>query len=57
MSESKLENKVAIVTGGASGLGAGICQEFSRQGAQIVIADVNPAGADLICAEITKNGG
>ena len=57
MSKGKLENKVAIVTGGASGIGAGICQEFAQQGAQIAIADINQAGAEQVCDEISQGGG
>ena len=57
MSKGKLGNKVAIVTGGASGIGAGICQEFAQQGARIVIADINQAGAEQVCDEITQGGG
>ena len=35
----RLKNKVAIVTGGASGFGAGICAKFVAEGAQVLIAD------------------
>ena len=35
----RLNNKVAIVTGGASGFGAGIAQKFAAEGAQVLIAD------------------
>ncbi|WP_171131879.1 MULTISPECIES: SDR family oxidoreductase [unclassified Ruegeria] len=41
----RLEGKNAIVTGGASGFGAGIVQKFLAEGARVVIADINGAAA------------
>ena len=40
-----LENKVAIVTGGAQGLGAAICERLSREGAKVIPADIK--GTDV----------
>jgi 3-oxoacyl-[acyl-carrier protein] reductase len=37
----RLQGKVAVVTGGGSGFGAGICAKFVREGAQVVVADIN----------------
>jgi 3-oxoacyl-[acyl-carrier protein] reductase len=39
----RLDNKTAIVTGGASGFGAGIVEKFRAEGAQVMIADINEA--------------
>jgi 3-oxoacyl-[acyl-carrier protein] reductase len=44
----RLVGKVAIVTGGASGFGAGIATQFVAEGAKVVIADVNAAGAEAL---------
>jgi 3-oxoacyl-[acyl-carrier protein] reductase len=41
----KLQNKVAIVTGAASGFGKAIAETFAREGAKVVVADINGQGA------------
>ncbi|MGI1691058.1 SDR family oxidoreductase [Thermoanaerobacter uzonensis] len=43
-----LEGKVAIVTGGASGIGKAVVQEMAKQGMYVVIADVNSAGEEVL---------
>ena len=40
----RLNDKIALVTGGASGLGAGIAQRFVEEGAQTIITDISPRG-------------
>ncbi|KAL1889139.1 hypothetical protein Sste5346_009086 [Sporothrix stenoceras] len=42
---TRLAGKVAIVTGGGSGYGAGIARRFAQEGAKVVVADINEAGA------------
>ena len=44
----RLHNKVAIVTGGGSGFGAGIVKKFSEEGAKVIVADINISGAKEI---------
>src|SRR5215468_1390117 len=47
-----LTNKVALVTGAASGIGKEIARVFARAGAKVVIADLNKVGADATAAEL-----
>jgi len=53
---SRLEGKVAFITGSASGIGREIALEFAREGANIVIADLNQRGAEATAAEIGQFG-
>ena len=53
----RLENKTAIVTGGASGFGAGIAQRFANEGASVVVADINDPEGESIASEIRDSGG
>jgi len=48
----RLQDKVAIITGAASGFGAEIARSYAREGAKVVIADLNEAGAHAVAAEI-----
>ena len=53
----KLENKVCIVTGSASGIGREIAQTFAREGGKVVIADLNLDAATAVAREIEASGG
>jgi 3-hydroxybutyrate dehydrogenase len=48
----RLKDKVAVITGSASGIGKEIALVFAREGAKIVIADLNQAGADAVAEEL-----
>lgn len=50
------DGKVAVITGGASGIGAATAAAFARQGASVVIADIDRSLADEVAAEIRSNG-
>lgn len=52
-----LNGKVAIVTGSGAGLGRSFAQELARQGASVIVNDVNQAAADETVAAITEAGG
>jgi acetoin reductase-like protein len=52
-----LEGKTAIVTGGGSGIGRGISLRYAREGASIVVADLNIAAAEKVAEEIVTAGG
>ena len=48
----RLDGKVALVTGGASGIGAATSRELARAGAQVLIADLNLAAAQALAGEL-----
>ena len=47
----RLQKKVAVITGGASGIGEGIVRRFCAEGAQVILADVDEAKGSRIAAE------
>jgi NAD(P)-dependent dehydrogenase (short-subunit alcohol dehydrogenase family) len=50
-----LEGKVALVTGGGSGIGAATCRAFAEQGARVVVADVSVDGGQQVAADLGPN--
>jgi NAD(P)-dependent dehydrogenase (short-subunit alcohol dehydrogenase family) len=53
----KLEGRVAVITGSASGIGRASAREFAKEGAQVVVADINMAGAEETVKQIEGAGG
>jgi 3-oxoacyl-[acyl-carrier protein] reductase len=53
----RLENKVAIITGGADGLGKAGANLFAKEGATVIIWDMNEAKGNETASEIVSNGG
>ncbi len=53
----RLKDKVAIVTGAASGIGQAIAQVFAREGAKVIVADINDEGGRETVDLITGEGG
>jgi len=51
------KDKVAIVTGGASGIGRALCEELGRRGAVAIVADTDADGAGQVASNITSAGG
>ncbi len=53
----RLQNKVALISGGGSGIGRETALLFAKEGASVVVSDISEAGGLETVAEIEKNGG
>lgn len=53
----RLEGKIALVTGAASGIGRQTAITFAREGAQVFLCDINEEGLQQVKAEIEAAGG
>ncbi|KAM0178001.1 hypothetical protein ACHAPC_001850 [Botrytis cinerea] len=47
---TRLQNKVAIVTGGGSGFGAGIARRFAEEGCKVAVADIDAVGGERVAS-------
>lgn len=55
--KDQFNGKVAVVTGGASGIGQALCEELCKRGAVVVVADIDEAHAQQLASAMTKAGG
>ena len=53
----RLNNKIALITGGASGIGQASCQLFAKEGASVVVVDVDKEQGEKVANQIIKDGG
>jgi 3(or 17)beta-hydroxysteroid dehydrogenase len=53
----RLQNKIALVTGGGAGLGEATARRFAQEGAIVIVTDINADTAERVASEINANGG
>jgi NAD(P)-dependent dehydrogenase (short-subunit alcohol dehydrogenase family) len=53
----RFEGKVAIVTGGGSGIGRATCLRFAEEGAAVAVAEIDETSGNSVTAEISRSGG
>ncbi|AEV33460.1 dehydrogenase of unknown specificity, short-chain alcohol dehydrogenase like protein [Owenweeksia hongkongensis DSM 17368] len=54
---SQLENKVALVTGAGSGIGKAVATLYAKEGAKVIVNDINPENGQLVVDQIKSEGG
>jgi 2-keto-3-deoxy-L-fuconate dehydrogenase len=53
----RLNERVALITGGGSGIGKASCLLFAREGARVIVVDLEQSAAEATAREIRDNGG
>src|SRR5690242_7938883 len=56
MANGRLEGKIAIVTGAASGFGEGIARRFAAEGAKVIVNDINVRAGERVAEDIRSTG-
>ena len=54
---NQFKDKVAIVTGGASGVGQALCELLCQRGVRVIVADINNTQADQLASKLGATGG
>jgi NAD(P)-dependent dehydrogenase (short-subunit alcohol dehydrogenase family) len=54
---NQFKDKIAIITGGGSGIGAALCKELAKRGSIVFVADINENNAEQVVSSILQNGG
>lgn len=57
MSEGKLQDRVAVVTGAGQGIGEGVARLYAAEGAQVAVVDINQEAAQAVADSIVADGG
>ena len=52
---TRLQDKVAVVTGGGNGIGAAICERLSTEGARVVVADIDLNAAKAVSEKLASS--
>ena len=52
----ELRGRIAVVTGGGSGIGRGMCRRFAAEGMDVAVADIERAAAEKVAEELRSSG-
>ena len=55
--KGRLADKIALITGGGSGIGEAICKVFAAEGAMVAVSDINKQTSEKVAQDIVKSGG